>query len=101
MPAAKQAVMNLLQALPDECTLEDIQYHLHVLSKLQQGEVRIATEAAIPQHEAEWRFNIDSPELVTLSKRDWAVFIKSLDATDTPRPKLAAAMQRHKEWQKS
>ncbi|MFZ2855434.1 MAG: DUF1778 domain-containing protein [Rhodocyclaceae bacterium] len=39
-------------------------------------------------------------EMLTLSARDWDVFAKSLDDTETPRPKLAAAMDRHRDWQK-
>ena len=39
-------------------------------------------------------------EMVTLSARDWKAFAKSLDNTEKPRPKLAAAMQRHRDWQK-
>ena len=37
MSAAKQNVEAMLQKLPDECTLEDIQYHLYVLEKIQSG----------------------------------------------------------------
>lgn len=39
-------------------------------------------------------------ELVTLTPRDWEVFAKSLDDTEKPRPQLAAAMDRHRDWQK-
>jgi len=39
-------------------------------------------------------------EMLTLSARDWETFAKSLDKTEAPRPKLAAAMQRHRNWQK-
>ncbi len=39
-------------------------------------------------------------ELVTLTARDWAAFTKALEKTEKPRPKLASAMQRHREWQK-
>jgi len=39
-------------------------------------------------------------ELVTLTARDWTAFAKALDKTDKPRPKLAAAIKRHREWQK-
>ena len=40
-------------------------------------------------------------ELLTLSPRDWDVFARSLDETEKPRPRLAAAMQRHRDWQKT
>jgi len=34
---AKQEVRSLLQKLPDNCTLEDIQYHLYVIEKINKG----------------------------------------------------------------
>ena len=34
---AKQEVAQLLTQLPDDATLEDIQYHLYVLEKIQRG----------------------------------------------------------------
>lgn len=39
-------------------------------------------------------------EMVTLTAQDWDVFARSLDNTEKPRPKLAAAMERHRDWQK-
>lgn len=38
-------------------------------------------------------------ETITLSARDWNAFAKALDKTEKPRPKLAAAMKRHRDWQ--
>ena len=38
-------------------------------------------------------------ETVTLTSRDWIAFARALDRTQKPRPKLAAAMKRHREWQ--
>ncbi|MBK6638634.1 MAG: DUF1778 domain-containing protein [Rhodocyclaceae bacterium] len=38
-------------------------------------------------------------EMMTLSSRDWSAFANALDNTDKPRPKLSAAMKRHREWQ--
>jgi hypothetical protein len=37
MSPTKEAIATLLSQLPDDCTLEDIQYHLYVLTKVQQG----------------------------------------------------------------
>ena len=34
---AKARVRELLDRLPDDCTLEDVQYHLYVLDKIDQG----------------------------------------------------------------
>ncbi|MGX2041365.1 type II toxin-antitoxin system TacA family antitoxin [Methylocaldum sp. MU1018] len=42
---------------------------------------------------------LSEAELMTLSPRDWDAFFTALDHTDKPRPKLAAAMQRRREWQ--
>jgi hypothetical protein len=36
-PRAKQEVESLLSRLPDDCSLEDIQYHLYVLEKVRAG----------------------------------------------------------------
>lgn len=38
-------------------------------------------------------------EMITLSSRDWNAFVKALDNTEKPRPKLSAAMTRHRAWQ--
>lgn len=35
---AKEAVMKLLETLPDDATIEDIQYHLYVLQKIRAGQ---------------------------------------------------------------
>lgn len=38
-------------------------------------------------------------ERITLTSRDWNAFAKALDNTEKPRPKLSAAMKRHRNWQ--
>lgn len=38
MRATKQDVRALLDRLPDDSTIEDIQYHLHVLLKIRRGQ---------------------------------------------------------------
>ena len=38
-------------------------------------------------------------EMMTLSSRDWNAFANAMDNADKPRPKLSAAMKRHREWQ--
>lgn len=40
---AKQEVEQLLAKLPDDATLEDIQYHLYVLEKIRRGRADVAT----------------------------------------------------------
>lgn len=37
MSTAKQDVELLLNKLPDDCSVEDIQYHLYVLDKVRRG----------------------------------------------------------------
>jgi hypothetical protein len=37
MSSAKQQVESLLHKLPENCSLEDIQYHLYVLEKVRRG----------------------------------------------------------------
>jgi predicted transcriptional regulator len=37
MQTAKNEVADLLKRLPDNCTLEDVQYHLYVIQKIERG----------------------------------------------------------------
>lgn len=38
-------------------------------------------------------------EMMTLSVHDWDAFAQALDEADKPRPKLSAAIERHRDWQ--
>lgn len=38
-------------------------------------------------------------ETITLTSRDWNAFAKALDNAEKPRPKLSAAIKRHRNWQ--
>ncbi|MBX2808109.1 MAG: hypothetical protein KTR20_05700 [Cellvibrionaceae bacterium] len=42
MQTAKQEVAQMLQHLPDDTSIEDIQYHLYVLEKVKKGQEDIA-----------------------------------------------------------
>jgi len=53
---AKQAVQQLLEELPDDATLEDIQYHLYVKQKIAQGLADVAAGRVLSQDEVEKRF---------------------------------------------
>jgi hypothetical protein len=53
MQIAKQQVATMLQQLPDDCSLEDIQYHLYVIEKIKNGVARAEAEGVISQHDAE------------------------------------------------
>jgi len=54
---AKQEVQSLLKKLPDNCSLEDIQYHLYVLEKIRSGLEDARENGAISQDEAESRLS--------------------------------------------
>ena len=57
MNTAKDEVKSLLDTLPDECTLEDVQYHLYVVEKIQRGLERADTEGTVSQDEVERKFS--------------------------------------------
>jgi hypothetical protein len=52
---AKQEVAQLLTQLPDDATLEDIQYHLYVLEKIQRGRADISAGRSYTQEQARER----------------------------------------------
>ena len=59
MQTAKEEVMELLKGLPDNSTLEEIQYHLYVRQKIQRGikdveEGRIYTQAEMERRMEKW-----------------------------------------------
>ncbi len=56
MNTAKEEVKSILDKLPDECTLEDVQYHLYVVEKIQRGIDRADTEGELSQEEVERKF---------------------------------------------
>ena len=45
----------LIKSLPDDCTLEDIQYHLYVREKIERGMMDIDAGKTVSQKEAERR----------------------------------------------
>jgi len=60
MQSAKEEVMQLLKELPDNSTLEEIQYHLYVRQKIQRGikdveEGRIYTQEEMEKRMEKWR----------------------------------------------
>jgi len=57
MNTAKDEVKALLDKLPDDCSLEDVQYHLYVVEKIHRGIERAEKEGAISQDEAERKFS--------------------------------------------
>jgi predicted transcriptional regulator len=57
MSTAKAEVRELLGKLPNDCSLEDIQYHLYVLEKVRNGLEAADAEGTVPQNEAEARLS--------------------------------------------
>ena len=55
MEIAKQQVASMLQKLPEDCSLKDIQYHLYVIEKIKNGVDRAESEGAASQQDAEKR----------------------------------------------
>jgi predicted transcriptional regulator len=53
MNTAKEEVRTLLDTLPAECALDDIQYHLYVVEKIQRGIARADIEESLNQDEVE------------------------------------------------
>jgi hypothetical protein len=58
MSNAKQQVESLLQNLPENCSLEDIQYHFYVLEKVRRGldeaQQGTVTQADAEKHLSKW-----------------------------------------------
>lgn len=59
MQTAKQEVSDLLNRLPEDCSLEDVQYHLYVLQKIERGlkdaeEGRVFTQEESEKMMAKW-----------------------------------------------
>jgi len=59
MQSAKQEINNLLNRLPDDCSFEDIQYHLYVLQKIERGlkdasEGRIYSQEEVDRMMSKW-----------------------------------------------
>ena len=53
---AKDHVRAVLDALPDDCTMDDIHYHLYVAEKVKKGLSRAEQEGVVSQKEVEQRF---------------------------------------------
>jgi len=57
MNTAKDEVKALLDKLPDDCSLEDVQYHLYVVEKINRGIERAQNEGVSSQEEVERKFS--------------------------------------------
>jgi predicted transcriptional regulator len=59
MQSAKEEAIQLIRRLPDDTTLEDIQYHLYVQQKVQRGmqdveEGRVYTQEEVEKRMKRW-----------------------------------------------
>jgi len=57
MATAKQEVRKVLEALPEEASLEDIQYHLYVLQRIERGRRDVEEGRVMSQDEVERRMS--------------------------------------------
>ncbi len=60
MGKAKDQVRHILESLPEDTSLEDIQYHIYVRQKIEQGLADIEAGRVVPHEEvqrrlAKWR----------------------------------------------
>jgi predicted transcriptional regulator len=59
MSSVKEEVLQLIQALPDDCTLDDIKYRLYLREKVQQGladleQGRVLSAAEVDSEVEQW-----------------------------------------------
>ncbi|MDM9382517.1 MULTISPECIES: hypothetical protein [Chlorogloeopsis] len=57
MSSAKQKIQSLLNQLPDNCSIEDVQYHLYVIETVRRGLEVVEHQGTRTQNEAEERLN--------------------------------------------
>ncbi len=60
METAKEQVQQILENLPDDASLEDIQYHIYVRQKIEQGIAdveagRVVSHEEVQRRLAKWR----------------------------------------------
>ncbi|MBW4511252.1 MAG: hypothetical protein KME64_32755 [Scytonematopsis contorta HA4267-MV1] len=57
MTTTKAKIQSLLSQLPDDCSIEDVQYHLYVIEKVRRGLEVADTHPTRRQNEAEERLS--------------------------------------------
>jgi len=55
MVTVKQEAQDMIQNLPDNCTYEDIQYHLYVVEKIKNGISRAENDETLSHQDAKQR----------------------------------------------
>ena len=53
MSIVKEEVTSLLERLPEDASIEDVQYHLYVVEKVRNGLDAARTEGTVTQQQAE------------------------------------------------
>ena len=57
MASAKQAVRDVLKRMPEDCSLEDIQYQLYLRQKLEKSRTAAAEGRLVPHEEVKKRLS--------------------------------------------
>jgi predicted transcriptional regulator len=57
MKSLKKNIAKMIRSLPDDSSVEDIQYHLYVLDKIQKGQQAIRDGKGISHEEAKARLS--------------------------------------------
>ncbi len=57
MGKPKQEVIEIIRQLPDDCSFEDIQYHIYVREKVERGLRDLKSRRVLSQKEVERRMN--------------------------------------------
>jgi hypothetical protein len=57
MSRVKEQVESLLHRLPENCSVEDVQYHLYVLDKVRRGLDEAREQGTLSQKEAQQRLS--------------------------------------------
>jgi hypothetical protein len=71
MNAAKDEVRELLDKLPENCSLKDVQYHLYVIEKIKHGLQVAEEQGTLTQEEAEARLKKKAHRVVWLNLTTW------------------------------
>jgi hypothetical protein len=53
MKSAKDEVREILDLLPEDCTIEDVQHHMHVRARIREGIWSLENERTYTQEEME------------------------------------------------
>ena len=53
----KEELTEMIHNLPDDCTIDDVQYRMYMINKIRRGEERLEKEGGISQEDAEKRLS--------------------------------------------